>query len=120
MPADQTASQQEITAIGGAQQNPCGGNTASLFFVTQQDFGQCADESAFGSSDPSAIGNAGATGVGRTGGADQTASQQTITAIGGAQQNPCGSNTASLFFVTQQDFGQCADESAFGSSDPSA
>ncbi|MGH3095205.1 MAG: hypothetical protein ACRDMV_04300, partial [Streptosporangiales bacterium] len=98
--------QQAITAVGGAQQNPCGSNTASLFFVTQQDFGECADQGASTAvpAGSTAAGNASGRGL------DQTASQQTITLVGGAQQNPCGSNTASLLFVTQQDFGECADQ----------
>ncbi|MGH9138070.1 MAG: hypothetical protein ACRD0G_13670, partial [Acidimicrobiales bacterium] len=94
-----TASQQMITAVGGEQQNPCGSNIASLFFVTQQDFGACAEAG-------DGHGTGGGTGTG--GGRNDTASQQMITAVGGEQQNPCGSNIASLFFVTQQDFGACA------------
>src|SRR5712692_1262664 len=102
------ASQQMITAVGGEQQNPCGSNIASLFFVTQQGFAHCAGQgSATVSASPQrapVVSNGPAVG---TGGSD-AASQQMITAVGGEQQNPCGSNIASLFFVTQQGFAHCA------------
>src|SRR5699024_11506939 len=87
---------------------PCGSNTASLLFVAQQVFGVCADQGAVAG----VPAGSGAAVGGAAGGLDQTASQQAITAVGGAQQNPCGSNTASLLFVTQQDFGECADQGA--------
>src|SRR5712692_8484803 len=102
------ASQQMITAVGGEQQNPCGSNIASLFFVTQQGFAHCA-------------GSGSASTSVSTGNASDAASQQMITAVGGEQQNPCGSNIASLFFVTQQAFAHCAGSSsapAVGTSSP--
>ncbi|MGH9243170.1 MAG: hypothetical protein ACRD29_02390, partial [Acidimicrobiales bacterium] len=97
-----TASQTTITAIGGFGQNPCGSTAASLLFVTTQDFGACAGDSGL-------AGGGAAGGVAGSGRTD-TASQTTITAIGGFGQNPCGSTAASLLFVTTQDFGACADE----------
>jgi uncharacterized protein (DUF983 family) len=100
------ASQQTITAIGGAQQNPCGSTAASLLFVTSQDFGPCAD-----STDVVGVPAAGSGVVAGNGsGSTDVASQQTITAIGGAQQNPCGSTAASLLFVNSNDWGRCADD----------
>src|SRR5712692_8043787 len=116
------ASQQMITAVGGEQQNPCGSNIASLFFVTQQGFAHCAGQgSATVSASPQrapVVSNGPAVG---TGSASDAASQQMITAVGGEQQNPCGSNIASLFFVTQQAFAHCAGSSsapAVGTSSP--
>ncbi|HEX9548610.1 MAG TPA: hypothetical protein VF942_14810, partial [Acidimicrobiales bacterium] len=97
------ASQQMITAVGGEQQNPCGSNIASLFFVTQQGFAHCAGQ---GSTLAAAPQRGPAVGTGSAG--SDAASQQMITAVGGEQQNPCGSNIASLFFVTQQGFAHCA------------
>src|ERR1700704_784110 len=93
------ASQQTFTAVGAEQQNPCGSNIASLFFDTQQAFAHCAGSGAVGSA-PMA------------GGGSDAASQQTFTAIGAMQQNPCGSNIASLFFDTQQAFAHCAGATA--------
>ncbi|WP_154402629.1 hypothetical protein [Nocardioides speluncae] len=94
------ASQQTITAVGGMQQNPCGAQEASLFFVNTTDWGTCA------------TGNGGVgtlpAGAGGTGGQTDVASQQTITAVGGMQQNPCGAQEASLFFVNSTDWGTCA------------
>jgi uncharacterized protein (DUF983 family) len=98
------ASQQTITAIGGAQQNPCGSTAASLLFVTSQDFGTCADGSS--------ISEGSVSGVPAGTGSSDLASQQTVTLVGGMQQNPCGSSAASLLFTTQQDFGTCGDDVA--------
>src|SRR5690606_39998795 len=84
-------SQQVITAVGGFQQNPCGNNSASLLFVTQQDFGTCAvDEGAVEASGS----GAGSTDV-EIGYAESTDvdSQHVITAVGWFQQNTCGNNS---------------------------
>src|SRR5699024_1627015 len=98
------ASQQTITAIGGAQQNPCGSTAASLLFVNSNDWGSCAGDDDIND----AVAWDSATGGTASGaGSSDLASQQTITAIGGAQQNPCGSTAASLLFVSSQDFGTC-------------
>src|SRR5699024_9625087 len=86
-----------ITAIGGMQQNPCGAQEASLFFVNTTDWGTCATEGGT-SVPPSGAGSAGSSDI---------ASQQTITLVGGMQQNPCGQQAASLLFVTSQDFCTC-------------
>src|SRR5699024_12140542 len=91
------ASQQTITLVGGMQQNPCGAQAASLFFVNTTDWGTCA----VGTSVPAADG-AGVGGVGQ-GGATDVAWQQTITAIGGMQQNQTGAQEPSLFFVYTTD-----------------
>src|SRR6195256_2798107 len=55
------------------------------------------------------------TGVAPLAGGSDVASQQTFTAVGAEQQNPCGSNIASLFFDTQQAFAHCAGAGAVGS-----
>src|SRR5699024_12151004 len=84
------ASQQAITAIGGAQQNPCGSNTASLLFVTQQDFGECADQGGLVGETAGAVAGVPAGGNAT----QQTASQQTITDRRGGAQGPWGTDGA--------------------------
>src|SRR5438132_1288494 len=100
-----------ITAVGGEQENPCGSNIASLFFVTQQAFAPCAGAGGVTLSPRQgpAVTNAPAAtnAVALGGNGSDAASQQMITAVGGEQENPCGSNIASLFFVTQQAFARC-------------
>src|SRR5699024_9796634 len=96
------SAQLTITLVGGMQQNPCGAQAASLFFVNTTDWGTCAVGTSVPAADGAAVG-----GVGQ-GGATDVASQQTITAIGGMQQNPCGAQEASLFFVNTTDWGTCA------------
>src|SRR5699024_11738380 len=79
---------------------PCGAQAASLFFVNTTDWGTCAVGTSVPAADGAAVG-----GVGQ-GGATHVASQQTITAIGGMQQNPCGAQEASLFFVNTTESGR--------------
>src|SRR5699024_11309521 len=94
--ATDVTSQKSITAIGGMEQCPCGAQEASLFFVTTTEWGTCA----VGTSVPAADGGAVVNGQG---GSSDVASQQTITLVGGMQQNPCGAQAASLFFVNTTD-----------------
>ncbi|WP_460463681.1 hypothetical protein, partial [Arthrobacter pigmenti] len=96
------ASQQTITLVGGMQQNPCGMQAASLLFTTSQDFGTCGGEGDVSGNDGES------EKASYQGHASDVASQQTITLVGGMQQNPCGMQAASLLFVTSQDFGTCA------------
>jgi len=102
------ASQQTITAIGGMQQNPCGQQAASLFFVSSHDFGTCATDNGGAAAAPAGAGTVPAGSGWGSGGHSDVASQQTITAVGGMQQNPCGAQAASLFFVNSTDWGTCA------------
>src|SRR5699024_12017344 len=104
------SAQLTITLVGGMQQNPCGAQAASLFFVNTTDWGTCAVGTSVPAADGAAVG-----GVGQ-GGATDVASQQTITAIGGMQQKPGGPQEASLLFVNTTDWGTCS----VGTSVPSA
>src|SRR5699024_11377800 len=102
-----------ITASGGMQPDACGAQEASLFFVNTTDWGTCA----VGTSVPAADGGAVVNGQG---GSSDVASQQTITLVGGMQQNPCGAQEASLFFVNTTEWGRCAVGSSVTAADGAA